>query len=64
MAVWKLSFVTADDAAAAEAALEHFGATVWSVERTENRPDAQCLRFIYDKPDLSGLALPADARRS
>lgn len=62
MAVWKLSFVTADDAAA-ETALEHFGATVWSTERTEDRPDAPWRFGIYfdDKPDLTGLALPADA---
>lgn len=60
--VWKLEFITADHDAA-EAALDNFGATTWSTERVEDRPDAPWRFGIYfeGKPDLSGLVLPDDA---
>ncbi len=60
--VWKLQFVTAD-LAAAETALEAFGATTWSSERTYDSPDAPWRLGVYfeGEPDLSALILPADA---
>lgn len=60
--VWKLQFVTAD-LAAAETALEKFGATTWSNQRTYDSPDAPWRLEIYfeGEPDLSPLTLPADA---
>ena len=60
--VWKLQFVTAD-LAAAETALEAFGATTWSSERTYDSPDAPWLLGIYfeGEPDISTLVLPDDA---
>lgn len=60
--LWKLEFVTADDKAA-ELALEAFGATTYSTERTEDRPDAPWRFGIYfeGEPDISTLVLPPDA---
>lgn len=60
--VWKLEFVTAD-LAAADAALEAFGATIWSSEKTYDGPDAPWRLGIYfeGEPDIGGLQLPADA---
>lgn len=57
-ATWKLSFATVDKAAAEEA-LEAFGATIWATD-----VDNQATRFeVYfeTEPDLTGLVLPADA---
>lgn len=60
--VWKLEFVTAD-LAAAEFALEEFGATTWSNEQTHDSPDAPWRFGIYfeGEPDISALMLPQDA---
>lgn len=60
--IWKLDFIT-HHSAAAEAALEAFGATTYSTERIEDRPDAPWRFGIYfeGKPDLAELHLPADA---
>ena len=58
-ATWKLSFATVDKAAAEEA-LEAFGATIWATD-----VDNQATRFeVYfeTEPDLTGLVLPADAK--
>lgn len=58
-ATWKLSFATVDKAAAEEA-LETFGATIWATD-----VDNQVTRFeVYfeTEPDLTGLVLPADAK--
>ena len=58
-ATWKLSFATVDKAAAEEA-LEAFGATIWATD-----VDNQVTRFeVYfeTEPDLTGLVLPADAK--
>ena len=61
--VWKLEFITHHDAAA-EAALDAFGATTYSTERTHDAPDAPWRFGIYfdGKPDLTDLVLPADAQ--
>ena len=60
--VWKLQFVTAD-LAAAETALEAFGATTWSSEQTYDSPNSPWLLGIYfeGEPDISTLVLPDDA---
>ena len=58
-ATWKLNFATVDKAAAEEA-LEAFGATIWATDI-----DNKATRFeVYfeTKPDLTGLVLPADAK--
>jgi ribosomal protein L11 methyltransferase len=56
---WKVSFATVETAAA-EAALEAFGATIWATD-----VDNQATRFdVYfeTEPDISGLVLPEDAQ--
>ena len=58
-ATWKLSFATVDKAAAEEA-LEAFGATIWATD-----VDNQATRFeVYfeTEPNFTGLVLPADAK--
>lgn len=58
-ATWKLSFATVDKAAAEEA-LEAFGATIWATD-----VDNQATRFeVYfeTEPNFAGLVLPADAK--
>ena len=60
--IWKLTFIT-HELAAAEAALEAFGATTYSTERPEDLIDDPWLFSIYfdGKPQLDGLVLPDDA---
>ena len=60
--VWKLQFVT-EDLAAAELALEAFGATTWSSERTHDSAHAPWRLGIYfeGEPDITTLILPKDA---
>ena len=58
-ATWKLSFAPVDKAAAEEA-LEAFGATIWATD-----VDNQATRFeVYfeTEPNFAGLVLPADAK--
>lgn len=57
---WKLSF-TAKDSAAAEAALEAFGATLWAT--TQAKGGTRFEVYFDGQPDLTTLDLPADAKQ-
>ena len=57
-ACWKISFTT-QNPDAAEAALETFGATIWATHKARDGTLFEI--YMEHEPDVSALALPADA---
>ena len=57
-ACWKITFIT-QHTEAGEAALEAFGALVWSMEKQADGTQFQV--YLEDEPQSDALALPADA---
>ncbi|NCF79482.1 MAG: hypothetical protein GWP34_06230, partial [Alphaproteobacteria bacterium] len=63
-ATYKLSFITSQPDAA-ESALEDFGATIWATEAAIPDSETAGTRsevYFDTRPDMSGLALPQDAK--